>query len=45
MELCNTMGMIKLELKCVLNEKELCEYKLAEERTKGRTHVGVQQAV
>ena len=34
----NTTGMLKLQLKCALNEKELCKYKLAEERTKAHTH-------
>ena len=44
MELHNTIDMLELQLKCTLNEKELCEYKLAEERTKAHTHVDVQQA-
>ena len=43
-ELRNTMGTLKLQLKCALNGKELCEYKLTEERTKARTHGGIQQA-
>ena len=37
-ELRNTTGTLKLQLKYTLNEKELCEYKLTEERTKVRTH-------
>ena len=41
-ELRNTTGMLRLQLKCALNEKELCEYRLAEARNKTRTHVSVQ---
>ena len=40
-ELRNTTGTLKLQLQCALNEKELCEYKLTEERTKARTHGGI----
>ena len=29
MDLRNTTGRLQLELKCALNEKELCEYRLA----------------
>ena len=36
-ELQNTTGRLQLELKCALNEKELCPYQLKEERNK--THV------
>lgn len=36
-KLWNSTGRFQLELKCVLNEKELCAYRLAEERNK--THV------
>ena len=45
MELRNTMGMLSLQLKCALNEKELCEYRLAEARNKAHTHVSVQQSM
>ena len=31
-DLHNTTGRLQLELKCALNEKELCEYRLAEAR-------------
>ena len=41
----NTTGMLRLQLKCALNEKKLCEYRLAEARNKTRTHVSVQQSV
>ena len=43
-ELHNTMGMLKLQLKCTLNEKELCEYKLAKERNNAHMQGNVQQA-
>ena len=44
MELHNTTSMLSLHLKCALNEKELCEYRLAEARNKAHTHVSVQQS-
>ena len=43
-ELRNTMGMLRLQLKCALNEKELCEYRLVEARNKACMHVSVQQS-
>ena len=41
-ELRNITGTLKLHLKCALNEKELCECKIVEERNKTCTHVSVQ---
>ena len=43
-ELRYTTGMLKLQLKCALNEKELCEYRLVKARNKARMHVSVQQS-
>ena len=43
-ELRHTTGRLQLELKCALNEKELCEYRLREAPNKIRTPVSVVRA-